>query len=74
MRLNSWAVCEAAALRSLGRTSGDLIRVMSRTSRSKAELDEEFKINATPAEIADALLAPVTIRWIDKPRSRCRKR
>ena len=36
----------------------------------KAELNEEFKIDAMVEQIADALLQPVKVRWIDKPRTR----
>lgn len=40
---------------------------------TKAEQEEEFRVDASMEEIADALLSPVNIRWIDKPRNR-RKR
>ena len=37
---------------------------------NKSELNEEFKIDATVEEITDALVQPVKVRWIDKPRPR----
>ena len=48
--------------------------VKSSYQPTKAEMEEDFRINATPEEIADALLAPVKGRWIDKPRQRRQRR
>ena len=44
--------------------------VKSNYQPTKPELEEEFKIDATVEEITDALLQPVKVRWIDKPRRR----
>ena len=48
----------------------DLVR--SDYQPTKAE-KEEFRVDAAMEEIGQALLQPVNIRWIDKPRNR-RKR
>ena len=37
---------------------------------TKAEKEEEFQTSASVEQMADALLRPVSIRWIDKPRNR----
>ena len=47
--------------------------VKSSYQPTKAEKEEEFRVEASMEEIADAVLSPVDIRWIDKPRHR-RKR
>ena len=46
--------------------------VKSTYQPTKAEKEEEFRVNASMEEIADAVLSPVKIRWIDKPRGRRR--
>ena len=40
---------------------------------TKAEKEEEFRVDSSMEEIADAVLSPVNVRWIDRPRNR-RKR
>ena len=40
---------------------------------TKAEQEEEFQVDASMEKIADAVLSPVNVRWIDRPRNR-RKR
>ena len=40
---------------------------------TKAEQEEEFQVDASREKIADAVLSPVNVRWIDRPRNR-RKR
>ena len=48
--------------------------VRSSYQPTKAEKEEEFKVEGSMDEIAEALLRePIKIRWIDKPRNR-RKR
>ncbi len=47
--------------------------VKSTYQPTKAEQEEEFRAGASMEEIADAVLSPVNVRWIDKPRNR-RKR
>ena len=37
---------------------------------TKSEKGEEFQADASIEQMADALLRPVNIRWIDKPRNR----
>ncbi len=37
---------------------------------TKAEQEEEFRTDASMEEIADAVLSPVNVRWIDRPRNR----
>ena len=37
---------------------------------TKAEKEEILRVNASMEEIADAMLSPVNIRWIDRPRDR----
>ena len=37
---------------------------------TKAEKEEVFTIEASMQEIADAVLSPVNVRWIDRPRNR----
>ena len=44
--------------------------VKSTYQPTKAEKEEEFRVDASMEEIADAVLSPVKIRWIDKPRNR----
>ena len=39
---------------------------------TKAELEEDLRVNATMDEIGRALMQPVTIRWVDKPKARKR--
>ena len=39
---------------------------------TKAEKEEEFKVEATLEQLTDAVLKPVKIRWTDKPRNRKR--
>ena len=47
--------------------------VRSTYQPTKAEQEEEVRVDASIEEIADAVLSPVNVRWIDKPRHR-RKR
>ena len=47
--------------------------VKSAYQPTKAEQEEEFRADASMEQIADAVLSPVNVRWIDKPRNR-RKR
>ena len=54
-------------------TSKTVELVQSDYQPTKAEKEEEFRTKASMEEIADAVLSPVNIRWIDKPRNR-RKR
>ena len=35
---------------------------------SKAELEEDMRVDATPEEAVDALTRPVRIRYIDRPK------
>ena len=35
---------------------------------SKAELEEDVRIDATPEEVLDAMLEPVKIRYIPRPK------
>ena len=44
--------------------------VKSTYQPTKAEKEEEFRVEGSMEEIADALLQPIKIRWIDKPRNR----
>ena len=44
--------------------------VRSTYQPTKAEKGEEFQADASVEQMADALLRPVNIRWIDKPRNR----
>ena len=44
--------------------------VRSTYQPTKAEKAEEFQADASVEQMADALLRPVTVRWIDKPRNR----
>ena len=44
--------------------------VKSSYQPTKAEQQEEFMTDASLEQIADAVLSPVDIRWIDKPRNR----
>ena len=44
--------------------------VKSSYQPTKAELEEDLRADASMEQIADALLSPVKIRWIDKPRNR----
>ena len=44
--------------------------VRSTYQPTKVEKGEEFQANASVEQMADALLRPVNIRWIDKPRNR----
>ena len=44
--------------------------VRSTYQPTKAEKCEEFQTDASVEQMADALLRPVTVRWIDKPRNR----
>ena len=41
---------------------------------TKAEKEEILRVNASMEEIADAMLSPVNIRWIDRPRDRRRRK
>lgn len=41
---------------------------------TKAEKREKFRTNASFEEAMDALLSPVSARWIDQPRNRRGKR
>ena len=47
--------------------------VKSEYQPTKAEQKEEFRVDASMEEIADAVLNPVNVRWIDKPRNRRKK-
>ena len=44
--------------------------VKSSYQPTKAEMNEEFEVNASMEEVGKALMQPVKPRWIDKPRSR----
>ena len=44
--------------------------VRSTYQPTKAEKCEEFQTDASVEQMADALLRPVNVRWIDKPRNR----
>ena len=44
--------------------------VRSAYQPTKAEKGEEFQADASVEQMADALLRPVNVRWIDKPRNR----
>ncbi len=44
--------------------------VRSTYQPTKAEKCEEFQAEASVEQMADALLRPVNVRWIDKPRNR----
>ncbi len=48
--------------------------VKSSYQPTKREKEEAVRADASFEEIADAVLAPVNIRWIDRPRSRRVKR
>ena len=37
---------------------------------TKAELEEDMRVESDFEELARALVQPVNVRWIDKPRSR----
>ena len=37
---------------------------------TKAEMNEEFEVNASMEDVGKALMEPIKTRWIDKPRSR----
>ena len=37
---------------------------------TKAEKEAVFTVEASMEEIADAVLSPVNVRWIDRPRNR----
>ena len=37
---------------------------------TKREKEEDLRVDASFEEIVDAVLSPVDIRWIDKPRNR----
>lgn len=39
---------------------------------TRAELEEDLRVNATMDEIGKALVQPVRIRWTDKPKKRKR--
>ena len=41
---------------------------------TKAEKEEILRVNASLEDIADAMLSPVNIRWIDRPRDRRRRK
>ena len=47
--------------------------VKSEYQPTKAEQKEEFRVDASMEEIADAILSPVNVRWTDKPRNRKKK-
>ena len=79
---------QPAAVSSLGRAEGNCISrpvtgkpkpktvELVRTSYqpTKSEKQERFHTNASFEEAVDALLAPVSARWIDQPRNRRAKR
>ena len=44
--------------------------VRSTYQPTKAELKEDLRVDATMDEIGSALVQPVNVRWIDKPRNR----
>ena len=44
--------------------------VRSTYQPTKVEKGEEFHTSASVEQMADALLRPVNVRWIDKPRNR----
>ena len=41
---------------------------------TKAEKEEVFQIGASFEDVVDAVLSPVDIRWIDRPRNRRRSK
>ena len=46
--------------------------VRSAYQPTKAEQEEKVRANASMEEIADAVLSPVNVRWINRPRNRRR--
>lgn len=48
--------------------------VRSTYQPTKAEKEEDIRTGASFEQVADALLAPVNPRWIDKPRNKRAKR
>ena len=55
---------------SLERKTVELVRTSYQPT--KAEKEERFATDARFEEIVDAVLSPVDIRWIDRPRNRRR--
>ena len=56
------------ALAILRSAAAELVR--SGYQPTKAEMNEEFEVNASMEKVGKALMQPINPRWIDKPRSR----
>ena len=57
-------------MRKKAKNSKTVELVRSTYQPTKAEKCDEFQTDASVEQMADALLRPVNVRWIDKPRSR----
>ena len=57
-------------MRKKAKNSKTVELVRSTYQPTKAEKCAEFQTDASVEQMADALLRPVSVRWIDKPRSR----
>ena len=57
-------------MRKKAKNSKTVELVRSTYQPTKAEKCEEFQTDASVEQMADALLRPVNVRWIDKPRNR----
>ena len=57
-------------MRKKAKNSKTVELVRSTYQPTKAEKCDEFQTDASVEQMADALLRPVNVRWLDKPRNR----